>query len=56
MYAIRSYYADAVERVVLTVRAPRFAIEQAEVLDALGNKMLYGFVDLRRNRGIAPET
>jgi len=45
---------DAVEQVVLTVRGPRFAIEQAEVLDSLGNKMVYGFVDLRRNSGVAP--
>ncbi len=38
--------------VVLTLSAAQFAIEAAEVLDAAGNRMIYRFTDLRRNRGL----
>jgi outer membrane lipoprotein carrier protein len=38
--------------VVLQLSSKRFAIEEAEVLDAAGNRMLYRFTDLRRNRGL----
>lgn len=47
--------ADTVEHVVLTVRPPLFALERAEVLDSLGNRVSYGFIDLKRNRGVSPE-
>lgn len=43
---------ENVEEVVLTVRAPLFAIEAAEVLDGAGNRILYRFSSLRRNRGL----
>jgi outer membrane lipoprotein carrier protein len=41
------------EHVVLVLRPPRFAIEAAEVLDAAGNRIVYRFSDLRRNRGLS---
>jgi len=44
--------SDALEEIVLTVRPPHFAIEVAEVLDGAGNRMLYRFSKLRRNRGL----
>jgi outer membrane lipoprotein carrier protein len=43
---------EAFEQVVLTVRPPRFEIESVEVLDAVGNRILYRFTDLRRNAGL----
>lgn len=46
---------EAFEHVVLQVRPPDFAIEAAEVLDAAGNRILYRFHDLRRNRPITDE-
>ncbi len=39
--------------IVLTLRPPAFAIDEIEVLDAAGNRMLYRFFDLRRNRGLS---
>ena len=39
-------------RVDLTLRAPDFAIGEAEVLDRAGNLMRYRFFDLRRNAGL----
>jgi outer membrane lipoprotein carrier protein len=36
--------------IVVTLRPPEFAIEALEVLDAGGNRMLYRFFDLRRDR------
>jgi len=44
--------SEALEEVVLTVRPPNFAIEVAEVLDPAGNRMLYRFSKLRRNKGL----
>jgi outer membrane lipoprotein carrier protein len=46
---------DDVQEVVLTVRAPEYAIERAEVLDPAGNRMEYVFTRLRRNAGV-PES
>jgi len=43
---------DAVERVVVTLRAPLFAIDAAEILDAAGNRMDYTFTGQRRNVGL----
>jgi len=37
-------------RIVLTVRPPGFAIEAAEVFDPAGNRMLYSFSGIKRNR------
>jgi outer membrane lipoprotein carrier protein len=39
--------------VVLTLRAPEFAIEVAEVLDGAGNLMQYRFARMRRNSGLS---
>lgn len=47
---------DTLEEVSVTVRPPKFAIERIEVLDAAGNRTLYRFRDLRRNRGLPPAT
>lgn len=47
--------AEFVEEVILTVRPRLFAIDRAEVLDALGNRVMYGFVELKRNRGVAAD-
>jgi outer membrane lipoprotein carrier protein len=44
---------ESFEEVILLLRAPEFAIEAAEVLDAAGNRMTYRFSALRRNRGLA---
>ncbi len=44
---------ESVEVVTLSVRPPKFAIEQAEVLDAAGNRIVYRFQSLKRNRGIS---
>ncbi|HXV78116.1 MAG TPA: outer membrane lipoprotein carrier protein LolA [Candidatus Polarisedimenticolaceae bacterium] len=44
--------ADSFESVLVTLRPPEFAIERAEVLDAAGNRMLYRFSKLKRNRGL----
>jgi outer membrane lipoprotein carrier protein len=44
--------ADAFESVTLALRPPEFAIESAEVMDAAGNRMLYRFSKLRRNKGV----
>jgi outer membrane lipoprotein carrier protein len=38
--------------VVLQLSRTEFAIESADVLDAAGNRMVYRFSDLRRNRGL----
>jgi outer membrane lipoprotein carrier protein len=43
---------DAVEAVTLTLRAPDYAIESAEVLDGAGNRTVYLFHDLVRNRDL----
>jgi outer membrane lipoprotein carrier protein len=43
------------QSVVLILRPPGFGIERAEVQDGAGNRMLYAFDEIRRNRGI-PET
>jgi outer membrane lipoprotein carrier protein len=44
---------EGVQEVILTVRAPAFAIEKAEVLDPAGNRMDYVFTKVRRNAGLA---
>ena len=44
---------ESFREIVLTLRPPRFAIDEVEVLDAAGNRMHYRFLDLRRNRGIS---
>ncbi|MCP3980991.1 MAG: outer membrane lipoprotein carrier protein LolA [bacterium] len=46
---------DGFEQIVLTLRPPQFGIETVEVLDSGGNRMIYRFTKLKRNRGIAPE-
>ncbi len=43
---------ESVEVVTLSVRPPKFAIEQAEVLDAAGNRIVYRFSGMKRNRGM----
>lgn len=43
---------EGVAEVVLTVRPPGFAIEEAEVLDGMGNRTSYRFRSVRRNRGL----
>jgi outer membrane lipoprotein carrier protein len=45
---------ENLREIVLTLRPPRFAIDEVEVLDAAGNRMRYRFLDLRRNRGVPP--
>jgi outer membrane lipoprotein carrier protein len=45
--------ADSFEHVVLTLRAPDFGIEEAEVLDPAGNLMDYRFSELQRNTGLS---
>ncbi len=45
---------ESVEVVTLSVRPPKFAIEQAEVLDAAGNRIVYRFQGMKRNRGMSP--
>ena len=44
--------AEEFEHVVVELRARDFALRSAEVQDAAGNRMLYAFSDLRRNRGL----
>ena len=44
--------ADSFRHVTLTLHEPEFAIREAEVLDGTGNRMLYRFSGLRRNRGL----
>jgi outer membrane lipoprotein carrier protein len=41
-----------VGRIVVTLRAPSFALESAEVLDAAGNHMRYAFSGMQRNAGL----
>jgi outer membrane lipoprotein-sorting protein len=41
-----------VGRIVVTLRAPSFAIESADVLDAAGNHMRYAFAGMQRNAGL----
>ena len=40
------------QEVILVVRAPHYRIEAVEVLDSAGNRVLYRFRALRRNRGL----
>jgi outer membrane lipoprotein carrier protein len=44
--------AEAFQSVTVTLRHEDFSIESAEVLDAAGNRMLYEFSKLRRNKGV----
>jgi outer membrane lipoprotein carrier protein len=44
--------AETFESVTVVLRQKDFAIESAEVLDAAGNRMLYQFSKLRRNKGV----
>jgi outer membrane lipoprotein-sorting protein len=46
--------AEPVERVVITLRPPEFAIEAVEVRDAAGNRMDYRFTARKRNAGVPP--
>jgi len=46
--------AESFQEVVLTLRAPRFALEEIEVLDPTGNRMRYRFSEIERNRGLPP--
>jgi outer membrane lipoprotein carrier protein len=41
-------------QVVLRLRPPEFAIVGADVVDGAGNRMVYEFSGLRRNRGLDP--
>ena len=43
---------EAFESVTVSLRQGDFSIEAAEVLDAAGNRMLYRFSKLRRNKGV----
>ena len=43
------------ESVVVSLRTPDHAIAAAEVLDAAGNRMLYQFSKLQRNRGLTDD-
>ena len=43
---------EGFESVTVSLRPQDFSIEAAEVLDAAGNRMLYRFSKLRRNKGI----
>ena len=42
----------ALTEVTLTLRAPEFSIEGAELLDEMGNRTRYTFSSVRRNRGL----
>lgn len=44
---------ESLREIVLMLRPPVFAIDSVEVLDAAGNRMLYRFSEVRRNRGLA---
>jgi outer membrane lipoprotein carrier protein len=46
--------AESFEEVILTLRPSDWAIVAAEVHDAAGNRTVYRFRDLRRNRGMSP--
>ena len=41
---------DATSTVTLTLRAPAFSIEEAELFDETGNRTTYTFSDVKRNR------
>ena len=45
---------ETFQEVVLTLRAPEFALEEVEVLDPAGNRMRYQFTQIERNRGLPP--
>lgn len=45
---------ETFEEVILTLRAPEFALEDVEVLDPAGNRMHYRFTEIERNRGLPP--
>ena len=45
--------AEAFRSVTVSLRQKDFSIESAEVLDAAGNRMLYRFSKLRRNKGVS---
>jgi outer membrane lipoprotein carrier protein len=47
--------SETFEEVVLTLRSPRFALEEVEVLDVAGNRMRYRFSGILRNQGLAGE-
>jgi len=42
------------EEVTLLLRRPHYAIQAAEVLDSAGNRIIYRFSQLQRNRGLDP--
>lgn len=44
--------ADAFREIVVSLRPPRFALREVEVLDGAGNRMRYRFSEIRRNRGL----
>ena len=46
---------DSLERVTVSIDPAQYAIRSAEVVDVLGNRMLYRFERLKRNRGVRPE-
>jgi outer membrane lipoprotein carrier protein len=48
--------ADAFQQVLLTLGSGDFSIDEAEVLDAAGNRMIYRFGEARRNQGLAADT
>ena len=45
---------ESFQQVVLRVSAEDAAIDEAEVVDAAGNRVVYRFLDLRRNAGLRP--
>lgn len=47
--------AGSFEEVRVTLNASDYSIESAEVLDAAGNRVVYRFGRLRRNKGLDPD-
>jgi len=46
--------SETFQGVILTLRHPFYALEEIEVLDLAGNRMLYRFFEIERNAGLAP--
>jgi outer membrane lipoprotein carrier protein len=44
--------SESFEEVLLGLRPPQFGLEEIEVLDAAGNRVLYRFRDMKRNAGL----
>ncbi len=46
--------AGAISEITLTLKAPQFAIEAADLVDETGNRTTDAFTDLKRNRNLTP--